>query len=128
MLKCNTFTLELRGYHHYVHYYLFGDIFLVWDMFPSSKNQGDICIRSYRYQNESRTFKYHETECLFQLYSIRTTKIQSWTKFWECPILRPITQDCLTSEWHHMLFEGFSVSSVTVFALSVQPGISERVM
>ena len=62
------------------------------------KKSRGICIRSYRYQNESRTFKYHETECLCRLYSIQTIKIQSWTKFWECPILRPITQACLASE------------------------------
>ena len=32
---------------------------------------------------------------------------------------RPITQACLTSEWHHMLFESFSHTDVNVFALSV---------
>ena len=131
LLKCNPFTLELRGYHHYVHYYLFCNIFHVWDIFPSAKIQGYL----YQFLQISKWFRNFQTIAVTirkqSAGAGRTQRLYRFNhgqKFWECSINRPITQACLMSEHITCCLKCFSDISVTVFALSVQPDISEWVV
>ena len=120
-----------RGFHHYVHYYLFCDIFLVWDMFPSAKIQGYL----YRFLQISKWFRNFQTiavairkqnSCAGG--SQRLYRFSHGLKFWECSIHRPITQACLMSEHITCCLKRFSDISVTLFALNVQPDISEWIV
>ena len=123
--KCNPFTLELRGYHHYVLSSLSETCF------PLLKSR-DICISSCRYQNDSGTFKLSlllsESRVPEPVVTQRLYRFNHGLKFWECPIHRRITQAYLMSEYIICCLKRFGDISVTLFPLNTQPDISDWVV
>ena len=100
-------------------------------MFPSAKIQGYL----YQFLQISKWFRNFQNiaEAIRKQSSgaggsQRLYRFSHGLKFWECSIHRPITQACLMSEHITCCLKRFSDISVTVFALNVQPDISEWIV